>query len=165
MKHAVIFSLSLLFLFAPQVKHAVISRMLQKYLQPQKDVACRRAALCVQWALGKQEEGRLICSNRDVAQLIAKSVWETRHDSDWLHLVPEMERSLFYYDMSCRSSYNLWKPLLWLARKLLGVDDLHFVEAPVIPPPEISADMLAQMQADMDLAQRVPLPDDEESNF
>ena len=40
------------------------------------------------------------------------------------------KKNLQYYDISAKSNYNFEKPFLWLARKLCGDNNLHFVEAP-----------------------------------
>ncbi|CAF1294333.1 unnamed protein product [Adineta ricciae] len=60
-----------------------------------------------------------------------------------------------YYDISARSNYNFEKPFLWLARKLAGDDNLQFVCAPAIEPPDVV--MPPPMPEDSDL---FALPDD-----
>merc|ERR1712093_582076 len=50
------------------------------------------------------------------------------------------KKNLQYYDISAKSNYNFEKPFLWLARKLVGEDNLHFVEAPALAPPEFNID-------------------------
>ena len=51
--------------------------------------------------------------------------------------------------------------LLYLARKLVGDPNLHFVEAPALQPPEVQVDMAQQKQYEAELAQAaaMPLPD------
>ena len=39
------------------------------------------------------------------------------------------KKNLQYYDISASARYNIEKPFLWLARKLSGDKQLHFVEA------------------------------------
>ncbi|KAJ6373097.1 hypothetical protein OIU76_027435, partial [Salix suchowensis] len=39
---------------------------------------------------------------------------------------------------------NRQKPFLYLARKLAGDPNLHFVETPALAPPEVSIDLVAQ---------------------
>ena len=50
------------------------------------------------------------------------------------------KKNLQYYDISAKSNYNFEKPFLWLARKLCGDNNLHFVEAPALAPPEFNSD-------------------------
>merc|ERR1711935_869265 len=69
------------------------------------------------------------------------------------------KKNLQYYDISAKSNYNFEKPFLWLARKLSGDNQLHFVEAPALLPPdvEIDAQQVANMQAELDDAAQMPL--------
>mmetsp|Transcript_37731 Transcript_37731/g.118129 ORF Transcript_37731/g.118129 Transcript_37731/m.118129 type:complete len:144 (-) Transcript_37731:96-527(-) len=46
------------------------------------------------------------------------------------------KKNLQYFDISAKSNYNFEKPFLWLARKLTGDQNLQFVEAPALAPPE-----------------------------
>lgn len=41
---------------------------------------------------------------------------------------------MHYFDISCKSDFNLDVPFLWLARKLSGDSKLHFAEAPALEP-------------------------------
>merc|ERR1712029_1066989 len=50
------------------------------------------------------------------------------------------KKNLQYYDISAKSNYNFEKPFLWLAKKLSGENQLHFVEAPALQPPEFTID-------------------------
>lgn len=61
-------------------------------------------------------------------------------------------------------NYNFEKPFIWLARKLSGDNNLHFVEAPALKPPEATLDMadIERFQKDMADAAAMPLPDDDE---
>lgn len=74
------------------------------------------------------------------------------------------KRNLPYYDISAKSNYNYEKPFLWLARKLIGREELQFVEAPAVQPPDIhiSDEQRAQIEQDMTLANNAPLPDDDD---
>jgi len=74
------------------------------------------------------------------------------------------KRNLPYYDISAKSNYNYEKPFLWLAKKLAGRDDLIFVEAPAILPPDvfIDDDARRQMEDEWKQAENAPLPDDDE---
>ncbi|CAF0842219.1 unnamed protein product [Rotaria sordida] len=55
-------------------------------------------------------------------------------------IVFHRQNNLQYYDISARSNYNFEKPFLWLARKLVGNPDLHFVAEIPVMPPEIQID-------------------------
>ena len=61
-------------------------------------------------------------------------------------------------------NYNFEKPFAWLARKLSGDSNLHFVEDPALAPPEAQLDMAAieRFQKEMADAAAMPLPDDDE---
>merc|ERR1711920_792494 len=74
------------------------------------------------------------------------------------------KKNLQYYDISAKSNYQFEKPFLWLARKLVGDNNLSFVEAPALAPPEvqISQDTITQIEADLKNAQDAPLPDDDD---
>ncbi|RVW62413.1 GTP-binding nuclear protein Ran-3 [Vitis vinifera] len=56
------------------------------------------------------------------------------------------KKNLQYYEISAKSNYNFEKPFLYLARKLAGDANLHFVESPALAPPEVQIDMAAQQQ-------------------
>ncbi|KAI3979132.1 hypothetical protein MKX01_016957 [Papaver californicum] len=56
------------------------------------------------------------------------------------------KKNLQYYEISAKSNYNFEKPFLYLARKLAGDANLHFVESPALAPPEVSIDMEAQQK-------------------
>ncbi|KAF3934169.1 hypothetical protein ABW20_dc0103653 [Dactylellina cionopaga] len=75
------------------------------------------------------------------------------------------KKNLQYYDISAKSNYNFEKPFLWLARKLTGQNELDFVAAPALAPPEVQVDpeAMAQQQREMDEAQLMPLPDEDDA--
>lgn len=50
------------------------------------------------------------------------------------------KKNLQYYDISAKSNYNFEKPFLWLAKKLVGDNNLMFVEQPALQPPEFQID-------------------------
>ncbi|MCO5614269.1 hypothetical protein L7F22_068547 [Adiantum nelumboides] len=54
------------------------------------------------------------------------------------------KKNLQYYEISAKSNYNIEKPILYLARKLAGDPNLHFVESPALAPPEVQIDLAAQ---------------------
>jgi GTP-binding nuclear protein Ran len=43
------------------------------------------------------------------------------------------KNNMQYYDLSARSNFNFEKPFLWLAKKLIGRDELAFVCMPTMP--------------------------------
>ncbi|XP_060209739.1 GTP-binding nuclear protein Ran2-like [Lycium barbarum] len=63
-----------------------------------------------------------------------------------------------YYEISAKSNYNFEKPFLYLARKLAGDANLHFVQSPALAPPEVQID-LAALQLELEQAFNQPLPD------
>ncbi|KAL8521906.1 hypothetical protein ACS0TY_012163 [Phlomoides rotata] len=77
------------------------------------------------------------------------------------------KKNLQYYEISAKSNYNFEKPFLYLARKLAGDANLHFVESPALAPPEVQIDLVAQQQHEAELAAAAsqPLPDDDDEAF
>ncbi|KAJ1363418.1 hypothetical protein KIN20_023284 [Parelaphostrongylus tenuis] len=73
------------------------------------------------------------------------------------------KKNMQYYDISGMSNYNLEKPFLWLARKLLGDPNLEFVATPALAPPEVTMDptMIAQYEDDLKRAGDTELPNDD----
>ena len=63
--------------------------------------------------------------------------------------------------------YNFEKPFLWLARKLSGDNQLHFVEAPALQPPEFTIDEQTKARYEAELAQAAaqPLPEDDDDDL
>ena len=74
------------------------------------------------------------------------------------------KKNLQYYDISAKSNYNFEKPFLWLARKLCGDNNLHFVEAPALAPPEFNIDPVdaARYEHELREAANIPLPEDDD---
>lgn len=74
------------------------------------------------------------------------------------------KKNLQYYDISAKSNYNFEKPFLYIIRKLTGDPTAHFVEAPALLPPEVQIDekQAQQWQAELEQANQVLLPDDDE---
>lgn len=74
------------------------------------------------------------------------------------------KKNLQYYDISAKSNYNFEKPFLWLARKLIGDPNLEFVEMPALQPPEVemSQTLALQYEKELEEAQRIALPDDDD---
>ncbi|KAL3511851.1 hypothetical protein ACH5RR_024568 [Cinchona calisaya] len=77
------------------------------------------------------------------------------------------KKNLQYYEISAKSNYNYEKPFLYLARKLCGDPNLHFVESFALCPPEVQIDMVAQQQQEDELQRALlqPLPDDDDEVF
>lgn len=77
------------------------------------------------------------------------------------------KKNLPYYDISAKSNYHFDKPFLWLARRIFGDNNLQFVAAPALRPPEAQIDQSVQAQAEKDLreAANVALPDDDDDDL
>merc|ERR1719287_216528 len=77
------------------------------------------------------------------------------------------KKNLQYYDISAKSNYNFEKPFLWLARKLSGDNQLHFVEAPAPQPPEFQFDEATKKKYEAELAAAAaqPLPEDDDDDL
>jgi len=69
-----------------------------------------------------------------------------------------------YYDISAKSNYNFEKPFLWITRKLTGNQNVKFVAEPAMQPKDLEMDpkLAEQYAKELDLAQKAPLPDDDE---
>jgi GTP-binding nuclear protein Ran len=74
------------------------------------------------------------------------------------------KKNLQYYEISAKANYNFEKPFLWLARKLAGDNDLIFVEAPAMKPPEAHIDMedMNRYEQELNEAASCPLPEDDD---
>jgi len=74
------------------------------------------------------------------------------------------KKNLQYFEISAKVNYNFEKPFVWLAKKLAGDNNLMFVEALALKPPEAQIDIneMARYQAELDAAAAAPLPDDDE---
>ena len=74
------------------------------------------------------------------------------------------KKNLQYYDISAKSNYQFEKPFLWLAKKLVGDNNLSFVEQPALAPPEFHMDQQQHqaLQNELAAAAAVPLPEDDE---
>ncbi|XP_010249982.1 PREDICTED: GTP-binding nuclear protein Ran1B-like [Nelumbo nucifera] len=100
----------------------------------------------------------ILCGNKvDVKNRQVKAKQVTFH----------RKKNLQYYEISAKSNYNFEKPFLYLARKLAGDPNLHFVESPALVPPEVQIDMATQERHEADLiaAAAQPLPDDDDDAF
>jgi GTP-binding nuclear protein Ran len=76
------------------------------------------------------------------------------------------KKNLQYFEISAKINYNFEKPFLWIARKLAANNDLQFVEAPALAPPEAEIDPLLMQQNEIELmaAANVPLPDGDDDD-
>ena len=74
------------------------------------------------------------------------------------------KKNLQYFEISAKVNYNFEKPFAWLARKLSGDNNLQFVEAPALKPPEAQIVMAdgARYEAELAEAANAPLPEDDE---
>lgn len=74
------------------------------------------------------------------------------------------KKSLQYYELSAKSNYNFEKPFLWIARKLIGNPSLIFRDSLALAPPEVKIDeeQMRQMEKELNEAQNVPLPDEDD---
>ena len=84
------------------------------------------------------------------------------------HITLHRKKNLVqYYDMSAKANYNVEKPFLWLARKLLGDDQLQFVKAPALRPPEATIDEATKQQYEQEIvmAAAQPLPEDDDGDL
>lgn len=77
------------------------------------------------------------------------------------------KKNLQYYDISAKSNYNFEKPFLYLARKLSGDNQLRFVEAPALAPPEAALDEATKQMREAEIAEAamMPLPDDDDDDL
>jgi len=56
----------------------------------------------------------------------------------WVQCTYDLENpDVQYFSVVALANYNFEKPFLWLARHLVGNQDLVFVEATAFPPPEV----------------------------
>lgn len=70
-----------------------------------------------------------------------------------------------YYEISAKSNYNLEFPFLFLARKLVNDDNLHFEESPAIAPPEVKFDLDTEKWRETEFLNcipKLPLPDEDD---
>ena len=74
------------------------------------------------------------------------------------------KKGLQYYDVSAKSNYHFEKPFLWLLRKLTGDANLQLIESLALAPSEvvIPEDQIKTIQAELDMANTMELPPDEE---
>lgn len=74
------------------------------------------------------------------------------------------KKNLQYFEISAKANYNFEKPFLWLAKKLSGDNNLSFVEAPAMRPPEAMIDMADMNRYEQELTEAAscPLPEDDD---
>jgi GTP-binding nuclear protein Ran len=77
------------------------------------------------------------------------------------------KKNLQYYDISAKSNYNFEKPFLYIARKLTGNNECVFTAAPALAPPEVQIDLnqMEVYQKQLDAANQVLLPDDDDEDI
>jgi GTP-binding nuclear protein Ran len=74
------------------------------------------------------------------------------------------KKNLQYYDISAKSNYQYEKPFIWLLRRMANQPTLDLVEAPMLQPSEVTIEIeqLKQMQNELQEAEQMALPDDED---
>merc|ERR1711998_183069 len=77
------------------------------------------------------------------------------------------KKNLNYYDISAKSNFNYEKPFLSLAKKLVGDQHLIFVDTQALLPAEveINAATMEQYAKEMQEAQSMPLPEDDDDDL
>jgi len=93
-------------------------------------------------------------------------LWKCWVASD-CHWECDRKKNLQYYEISARSNYQFEKPFQWLAKKLVGDPNLQFVESPALAPPEVAIDeaMMAQYSQQLEEANQVALPDEDDADL
>lgn len=76
------------------------------------------------------------------------------------------KKNLQYFEISAKVNYNYEKPFIWITRKVAGDNDIHFVEAPALAPPEAEIDMAQMNRYEQELrdAAAVPLPEGDDDD-
>jgi GTP-binding nuclear protein Ran len=76
------------------------------------------------------------------------------------------KKNMQYYDLSAKSNYNIEKPFLYIARKLVGDPNLEFVQMPAVLPPEAEVDheTVKAYEEEIQKAAAMPLPDDDDDD-
>lgn len=77
------------------------------------------------------------------------------------------KKNLQYYEISAKVNYNFEKPFLWIARKLAGEQDIQFVEAPALAPPEANIDtaLMQKYEQELQAAAAAPIPSDDDDDL
>mmetsp|Transcript_1210 Transcript_1210/g.3541 ORF Transcript_1210/g.3541 Transcript_1210/m.3541 type:complete len:218 (-) Transcript_1210:82-735(-) len=75
------------------------------------------------------------------------------------HIQFHRKHNLQYYDMSVLTSYNVEKPFLWLARRLVNQDNLQFVGPCARAPPDfhIDAALVEQHERELQGARKITI--------
>lgn len=76
------------------------------------------------------------------------------------------KKNLQYFEISAKVNYNFEKPFIWITRKVAGNNDINFVEAPALAPPEAEIDMaqMAKYQQELQDAAAAPLPEGDDDD-
>lgn len=82
-------------------------------------------------------------------------------------IVFHRKKNLQYFDISAKSNYNFEKPFLWIARKLIGNQNLEFTAPPALEAPEVQIDhaLMEKYKEEMRQASEMPLPDDDDADL
>ena len=76
------------------------------------------------------------------------------------------KKNLQYFEISAKVNYNFEKPFIWITRKVAGNNDIVFVEAPALAPPEAEIDMAQMQKYQQELrdAAAAPLPEGDDDD-
>jgi GTP-binding nuclear protein Ran len=94
----------------------------------------------------------LVGNKVDVKQRLVKPKMITFH----------RKKNLQYFDLSAKSNYNIEKPFLYCAKKLMGDHEVRFVEEVAYIPREAEVDVKAIESSWQSLAAETPLIDDDD---
>ena len=86
------------------------------------------------------------------------------------HIMFHRKKNLQYYDVSAKAHYNIMKPFLWLAKRLVNSPQLELVAEPSRCDPDVSASnqvktALDDMEKDLTMAANAPIPDDDDDDL
>ncbi|EQC31607.1 GTP-binding nuclear protein Ran, partial [Saprolegnia diclina VS20] len=108
---------------------------------------------------------RRVCEHIPIV-LCGNKVDVERHKVKPKHITFQREKNLTYVEMSVKANYNIETPLLWLARKLVGDDNVKFMDPPAccchMSDLVVDARFLAAVEADIAAAMNEVLPDDDD---
>ncbi|KAF9951754.1 GTP-binding nuclear protein gsp1/Ran [Mortierella alpina] len=83
------------------------------------------------------------------------------------NIVFHRKKGLEYYEISAKSNYNFEMPFLWMARKLVGNEQLEFVATPALAPAEMEVDhgLMELYSQELNTAAAMPLPEDDDDDL
>jgi len=76
------------------------------------------------------------------------------------------KKNLQYYDISAKSNYNFERPFLYIAKKLTGQENCHFVAQPALIPADvtINKEKIAEYQKQLQQANKFALPTEDDDD-